>query len=156
MNRCHSLNAFKTFFTFSFYCNTTLFRCWLSFSIILFITSIKLSLSRHFNHAHHRSYRTIVYILFSTCGLVPAFLWFHQMNWNLNVPSVYYFLYEITSYLLGSMFYSLRIPERFIPGKCDYILHSHQLFHIMTIVGAVFHYYTINQIALYRKIHQCY
>ncbi|XP_041379377.1 progestin and adipoQ receptor family member 3-like, partial [Gigantopelta aegis] len=27
-------------------------------------------------------------------------------------------------------FYSSKIPERFSPGKFDYLFHSHQLFHV--------------------------
>jgi len=44
-------------------------------------------------------------------------------------------------YLVGTTFFITRIPERFFPGKFDIWFHSHQWWHIMVILGALFHYF---------------
>ena len=44
------------------------------------------------------------------------------------------------SYIAGTVFYVTRIPERWQPGKFDLAGHSHQIFHILVVGGAVAHY----------------
>ncbi|WOH07500.1 hypothetical protein DCAR_0726930 [Daucus carota subsp. sativus] len=44
------------------------------------------------------------------------------------------------SYLIGTLFYVTRIPERWRPGWFDLARHSHQIFHVFVIMGALSHY----------------
>jgi adiponectin receptor len=76
-------------------------------------------------------------------------------------------------YILGALFYALRVPERWFPGKCDiwvgfkqklfpistkykcrfYFLfqfQSHQIFHVLVIAAAFVHYHGISEMAMYR------
>jgi len=82
-------------------------------------------------------------------------------------------------YILGALFYALRVPERFFPGKfdiwvsfCDklillvytrksiiyygyYIIfviqfQSHQIFHVLVIAAAFVHYHGITEMAMHR------
>ncbi|XP_068309430.1 heptahelical transmembrane protein 3-like isoform X4 [Pyrus communis] len=39
----------------------------------------------------------------------------------------------------GAAFYVIRIPERWKPGKFDVVGHSHQIFHIFVVLGALAH-----------------
>lgn len=39
-------------------------------------------------------------------------------------------------YITGAMIYSTRIPERFYPGKFDYHMSSHVIWHFFTIAAA--------------------
>ena len=34
-------------------------------------------------------------------------------------------------YITGAGLYAARIPERFLPGKCDIWFQSHQIFHLL-------------------------
>lgn len=43
-------------------------------------------------------------------------------------------------YLLGTGFYVSRVPERWRPGKFDMAGHSHQIFHMFVVAGAMAHY----------------
>ena len=43
-------------------------------------------------------------------------------------------------YLLGAIIYAYRIPERWIHGKLDIFGHSHQIWHLLVLLGAVFHW----------------
>merc|ERR1712183_451475 len=53
-------------------------------------------------------------------------------------------------YILGAVLYACRIPERFLPGKCDFWFQSHQIFHILVIAAAFVHFHGMQNIALYR------
>ncbi|KAI5079951.1 hypothetical protein GOP47_0005430 [Adiantum capillus-veneris] len=43
-------------------------------------------------------------------------------------------------YCIGTVIYMIRVPERWKPGHFDLGGHSHNLFHILVIGGAYFHY----------------
>jgi adiponectin receptor len=45
-------------------------------------------------------------------------------------------------YLIGAVFYSTRIPERWKPGTFDIAGSSHQIFHLFVLAGAFLHYNT--------------
>lgn len=44
------------------------------------------------------------------------------------------------SYLVGTVFYVTRVPERWGPGWFDLAGHSHQIFHVFVVMGALAHY----------------
>ena len=37
-------------------------------------------------------------------------------------------------YITGAGLYAARIPERFLPGKCDIWFQSHQIFHLLVSI----------------------
>lgn len=68
-------------------------------------------------------------------------------------------------YLLGTVFYAFKVPERWWPGKFDIWVksftvlltkalflqfQSHQLFHVMVVLAAFVHYQGITDLAQYR------
>lgn len=42
-------------------------------------------------------------------------------------------------YLFGAALYAARIPERFSPGRFDLWCNSHQIFHVLLVLGAYMH-----------------
>ena len=55
----------------------------------------------------------------------------------------------------GAGLYACRVPERFLPGKCDFWFQSHQIFHILVIAAAFVHFHGIQNMALYRLTQVC-
>ena len=53
-------------------------------------------------------------------------------------------------YLTGAFLYAARIPERWLPGKCDIWFQSHQLFHVLVVAAAFVHYHGISEMAMRR------
>ena len=49
-------------------------------------------------------------------------------------------------YLVGAAIYASRVPERFAPGKFDLIGHSHQIFHVLGVLGSLFVYLGLKKI----------
>lgn len=120
------------------------------------ISAIKLLLQDKFTEKEHRRLRVTVFILFGISGIVPGVHW-------LAINSHLFFIesalrqsfYKLISmgilYLLGTLLYALRVPERYFPGKCDIWLHSHQLFHVLVSAATLVHFYGINELANFVK-----
>ncbi|XP_022749629.1 heptahelical transmembrane protein 1-like isoform X3 [Durio zibethinus] len=88
-----------------------------------------------------RAFRALLFSSMGLFGIVPGI---HAtiVNWSnprRNVTLAYESAMAIF-YLTGTMFYVSRIPERFKPGWFDLAGHSHQIFHILVVMGALAHY----------------
>lgn len=44
---------------------------------------------------------------------------------------------------VGAALYAARVPERFRPGKFDYLCNSHNLFHVAVVIAALIHYRSV-------------
>ncbi|KAK6156509.1 hypothetical protein DH2020_010757 [Rehmannia glutinosa] len=88
-----------------------------------------------------RSFRACLFVSMGLFGLVPAV---HALvaNWNdphRNITLAYESAMAL-SYLIGTVFYVSRVPERWRPGWFDLAGHSHQIFHVFVVMGALAHY----------------
>ena len=74
-------------------------------------------------------------------GVVPAL---HALWINWGHPEFYLALSLVLAMELlnavGAACYVARVPERWCPGKFDCVGHSHQIFHVLVLVGALTHY----------------
>lgn len=88
-----------------------------------------------------RSFRAFLFMAMGLFGLIPAI---HGIILNWHEPqrnsTLVYESAMAVSYLIGTMFYICRIPERWKPGWFDLAGHSHQIFHCFVIMGALAHY----------------
>ncbi|PNY00052.1 adiponectin receptor protein [Trifolium pratense] len=89
----------------------------------------------------HRAFRAMLFCSMGLFGIVPAI---HAcfVNWGnprRNITLAYECVMAL-SYLIGTLFYVTRIPERWRPGWFDLAGHSHQIFHVLVVVGALAHY----------------
>ncbi|KAI8565650.1 hypothetical protein RHMOL_Rhmol03G0276900 [Rhododendron molle] len=94
-----------------------------------------------FSTGKFRAFRAMLFVAMGLFGLVPAV---HAvvLNWNesrRNVTLAYESVMAL-AYLTGTAFYVTRIPERWKPGFFDLAGHSHQIFHVFVILGALAHY----------------
>lgn len=67
-------------------------------------------------------YRTLFTILFNFIpGVVPAIHYVYMEGWfnDISRASLGWLMLMGLLYILGAMFYALRIPERWFPGKFD-------------------------------------
>lgn len=61
-----------------------------------------------------------------------------QMGWG-------WFILEAVFYISGAMVYASRYPEKAWPGSCDIFGSSHQIFHVLVLLGALSHFTGIAQ-----------
>lgn len=87
------------------------------------------------------------------CSMVIPALHFIRSHGYMNKMAVDCFLaLALTGffYLIGTILYVLQLPERLNPGRFDMWFGSHQLFHILIVIGCILHYYGLNKLANYR------
>ncbi|KAG8372687.1 hypothetical protein BUALT_Bualt12G0092500 [Buddleja alternifolia] len=103
-----------------------------------------------------RSFRAFLFLLMGLFGIVPA-VHATVVNWDdphRNITLAYESVMAL-SYLIGTMFYVSRIPERWKPGWFDLAGHSHQIFHVFVVMGALAHYGAAQIFLRYRSTMAC-
>ncbi|XP_078443277.1 heptahelical transmembrane protein ADIPOR1-like [Wolffia australiana] len=89
----------------------------------------------------YRSLRAALFFCTAFSGVVPAI---HATASNWKDPrrpaALACEAAMAVSYAVGTLFYVTRVPERWKPGRFDIAGHSHQIFHILVVAGAVAHY----------------
>lgn len=106
------------------------------------LASLVLTWNPNFKTPAWRPIRTSVFVLFSFTGLIPICygLWVHDFAIVARRAGLKYVGLEGLSYLSGAALYAGRFPERVSPGKFDFFGHSHQIFHILVVAGAYWHF----------------
>eukprot|EP01136_Pigoraptor_vietnamica_P043792 Opistho-1_new@19686 len=110
-----------------------------------------------FDKPKYRVHRLLLFVAMGACGVVPVthFLAVYGFNLARDAASFDFLMIMAALYLTGGAMYGARIPERFAPGKFDLLFHSHQLFHILVVTAALFHYYGMVRAFNFRAEHGC-
>ncbi|XP_004514144.1 heptahelical transmembrane protein ADIPOR2-like isoform X2 [Cicer arietinum] len=123
-----------------FFCNPYAKLIYLTSISVFGVAAIITLLAPSFSIPHFRRFRASLFLSMGFSGVVPAV---HALvsNWghtHILVAIGYEFLMAIL-YATGAMFYVTRIPERWKPGAFDIAGHSHQIFHVFVVLGALAH-----------------
>lgn len=128
--------VYYSFMCYPFFCNL-----YLGFITLLGIATIIGSLLPVFDQPEFRSIRASLFFAMGFSGVAPIL---HKLILFWNQPEALHTTgYEVLMgalYGVGALVYAMRVPERWIPGKVDIAGHSHQLFHILVLAGALTHY----------------
>lgn len=78
-------------------------------------------LSKSTNLSCVSKYRASVFMAFGLSGVIPAIHYVYMEGWfnDISRKSLGWLILMGLLYILGAMFYALRIPERWFPGKFD-------------------------------------
>nr|XP_043621383.1 heptahelical transmembrane protein 1-like [Erigeron canadensis] len=127
-----------------FLCNPIWQYVYLGIISVLGAFAIVVLLSPTRARGKYRFMRTLIFVTMGLFGVIPAI---HATIMNWNVPQRNTALgFESAmgfSYLVGAMFYVSRVPEKLKPGWFDLVGHSHQIFHIFVVMGALAHYVSV-------------
>lgn len=117
------------------------------------LATIKMSLNDEFGQAHYRAVRSAIYIAYAMiCGVLPVFH-FCVMYGPLELIENYFllrFALMVASYVVGAFMYSIRVPEKYWPGRFDYAGQSHQIMHVCVVIGNIAHYWGCHGLAMKR------
>ncbi|ORY29742.1 hemolysin-III related-domain-containing protein [Naematelia encephala] len=104
--------------------------------LIAGVTSAYIVLSPH--HRSHRWHRTLTFIALGLSAVVPVLhvLLTQGLVHARERMSLDLVIATGVAYIFGALLYAARIPEKFSPGSFDYFGSSHQIFHVMVLVGA--------------------
>lgn len=146
------MGSFVPWLYYGFYCHYKHKMIYLTVVIVLGITSIITSLWDKFSQPNLRPLRAGVFMSFGLSGIIPAIHYVLMEGWisKVSQASLGWLILMGLLYILGALFYALRVPERWFPGKCDIWFQSHQIFHVLVLVAAFVHYHGISEMAMYR------
>lgn len=148
--------SFVPWIHYGFYQHPTL-KAFYLFSVITFgLIGINILMQDKFSLKQYRWIRVSVFILFGVSGFIPGLHWLtlNHDAFFLEVAlrhSFYRLLTMGALYLTGTMLYAFRIPERYLPGRCDIWWHSHQIFHVFVSAATLVHFYGISELASFVK-----
>lgn len=138
-----SLMIVSSFFApiyYTFYCHPLTRFLYLTSITTLGILAIITLLAPGLSSPRFRSFRASLFLAMGFSGVIPAT---HALILHWGHPHVYISLgYELAMavlYSVGAGFYVSRIPERWKPGAFDIAGHSHQIFHVFVVLGALAH-----------------
>jgi adiponectin receptor len=123
-----------------FFCNPYARLLYLTSISILGVMAIITLLSPSLSSPRFRAFRAYLFLSMGFSGVIPAV---HALvsNWGRShiVVAIGYELLMGILYATGAVFYVTRIPERWKPGAFDIAGHSHQIFHVFVVLGALAH-----------------
>ncbi|KAK3752119.1 hypothetical protein QZH41_011384 [Actinostola sp. cb2023] len=154
---CHSEKAFHIWFSldlagislglctcyipsvyYAFYCHETLQTLYLTGVCLLTLLTLILQAHPHFLSSSWSFKRLLLFCTLVAYGLIPATHWVF-LNGGFVREIVRLFIPKVAGmYILGILallFYALKFPERYFPGKLNYIGSSHQLWHIIVVIA---------------------
>ncbi|XP_044762759.1 adiponectin receptor protein isoform X3 [Coccinella septempunctata] len=152
------MGSFVPWLYYGFYCHFRPKLVYTTVTCAMGIATMVVSLWDEFSRSEWRHVRAGLFVLFGLSGVVPAIHFGMLEGWFTNIfqKSLESMLLMGLCYIVGTMLYALRVPERFYPGKFDIWLHSHQIFHVFVVSGALLHYKGLMEIAKHRlEIAQC-
>lgn len=140
---------------YGFYCQFYAKLTYITAVSVCGLLTILLLTVERFNAPDYRTARTLVFVTLAFVSALPIihFLLMNGISDSIKRGSLDNLLIMGTLYLLGAFLYAARIPERWMPGKCDIWFQSHQLFHLLVVAAAFVHYHGISEMALHRLNH---
>eukprot|EP00897_Mesotaenium_endlicherianum_P007088 jgi/Mesen1/6407/ME000329S05568 len=126
---------------YSFMCDPWPRNTYLAAITLLGVATVSVSFFSVFQTRAYRKVRAGLFVAMGLSGLIPTA---HKMlvgyQQRIVLITTAYELAMGACYGLGAVFYATRIPERWLPGKFDIAGHSHQIFHVLVVMGAYTHY----------------
>ncbi|KAJ8441890.1 hypothetical protein Cgig2_014359 [Carnegiea gigantea] len=125
---------------YAFYCQSFWRILYLTSISVLGIIGIITLLAPCLSCARFRNFRVSLFLSMGFSGVIPAV---HAAILHWGQSEVMLALgYEVLMgflYAIGVGFYVSRVPERWKPGAFDLTGHSHQIFHVFVVAGALAH-----------------
>lgn len=146
------MGSFVPWVYYTFYCSTQPRVVYLITISILGIGAIIFSQWDRFAKPEYRVVRAGMFSALGASGFIPMLhmLFERGLSYAFSEGQLQWLLLMFLSYGSGAALYATRVPERLFPGKLDLILHSHQIFHILVVIGVLLHLYSITNLQFYR------
>jgi len=145
---------------YGFYCQPWVATIYATLSSIFGIGTFVLSMSNGFHSDKLRPYKGVLYFLMGVFAAVPALhLWFNELLFAGNTLPVHnssqFYWGTGAAYGTGLFLYVKRIPEKYVPGKVNNCGHSHNFWHIATLIGLALTYFGVFENYYTRVAHAC-
>ncbi|XP_074581910.1 heptahelical transmembrane protein ADIPOR2-like [Curcuma longa] len=125
---------------YAFLCHPVARRAYIGAIAVLGLLAVVTLLAPALSSPRFRPLRAVLFLAMGFSGVVPAV---HALclNWDHREVHIALALEAAmaVAYASGATVYVSRIPERWRPGEFDLVGHSHQIFHVLVLVGALTH-----------------
>ncbi|GAU89113.1 hypothetical protein RvY_01704 [Ramazzottius varieornatus] len=137
---------------FAFYCQPIAKWSYMGVISFLGISAVVVSLWDRFSQPRFRPMRAALFLALGSSGFVPAIHSIVGQGWvrSMQEASIHWLFAMGALYIVGSLIYACRLPERLFPGRFDIWFQSHQIFHVFVVVAAFVHYHGISLMASHR------
>jgi adiponectin receptor len=100
------------------------------------------TVAKAYTKPEFRLFRTFLFIALGLSAILPLIHGgvVYGLTFIRHAFSLVWLVVMAALYIGGALLYAYRIPERFTPGTFDLWGHSHQLFHLLVIAGALVHW----------------
>lgn len=144
-----------TWLYFGFYCEFYHKITYITAISVLGVATIVLTMMEKFNRPEYRTFRASLFVGLGLTSASPIIhlIYVHGLQYVIEKGALYNALIMGALYITGACLYAARIPERFMPGKCDIWFQSHQIFHILVVAAAFVFYFGMSDMATYRLVH---
>jgi len=98
------------------------------------------------------------FALFTSFSLIIIYHWFiiiGESGYEQKDVFLWKYLNTYITYAIGFIFFFTGFPERMFPGRLDFIGHSHQIWHILIVLGTIQYYIAIKAYATYWSSNYC-
>ena len=139
-------------FYFVFYCEPDRLALHVFLCFCVNLLGFVVTLHSEFQSPKYNAFRATVF----SCAALYALFPMTQvaLSDGLDVYLAHYtgYVWQLAAYGTGVILYVLHIPERFAPGRFDYLIHSHTLMHIFVFIASYIHYATLHDNMEYRLL----
>ncbi|KAJ4344663.1 inc metabolism membrane protein [Didymosphaeria variabile] len=150
--------SIMTFEYTAFYCEPRSRWAYMTLTALLSLGGVYLPWNPTFNRNDLAWLRVSFYVLLALTSLLPFFqlISLHGFEYTASfyMPAVP----SMLIYFFGAIIYAARVPERWLPGRFDYLGASHNIWHVAVLCGIVAHYFAMQEMfsqAHYRSQAQC-
>ncbi|KAL3421726.1 hemolysin-iii channel protein [Phlyctema vagabunda] len=128
-----------------FLCEPALKRAYWLMIVTLGSASITVLLSPKYQGSRYRTFRLCTFVATAMSGFIPIMHGVARFGWAQSwiQSGMKYYLLEGLILAVGAIFYSLKAPECYKPGRFDMVGASHQIFHVLVVVAALVHFWGI-------------
>ncbi|KAJ3055029.1 Adiponectin receptor protein 1 [Rhizophlyctis rosea] len=129
---------------YTFYCHSKYSTFWLILLIFVNLLGVFGPLFKAWATAAFRKWRAFLYVMSGVLSGAPMLHYLMENGTSALPPADKYFAMPGVAamagfYLMGVVVYVARFPERLAPGRFDYVLHSHQIWHLFVVAAAFTH-----------------
>ena len=135
-----------------------IFSIYFIYYLTIFGLSVFLySFTPKFHLKETKKIRGTLFLIFGISAGIPILhmgFFGNNIKGFIEMPKLLFWYIGGISYIIGAFLFMFRVPEKLYPGKFDIIGSSHQIFHILVVIGVITpyfgcldaYYYRINNI----------
>ena len=143
-----------TYMYYVFYCQIYHRLTYTISAAFLGMFTIMVSMLERFGRPQYKATRASGFVSLGFLCISPYACLAVQNGVEYAIPrGLYHALTADVVSILGGLIYATRIPERFAPGRCNILFQSHQIMHLLVVVGAVVAYDGLLYVAKHRLLY---